>query len=94
MARLLLKGEYTKARHGRSYEYIKGSIAVTYPFMQEVRWTNEVIALNASYEFAFNSYLRLTYQFNNATGEDVKLFTPDFYQGKNRTFSFGFNLGF
>ncbi len=94
LARLLLKGEYTKARHGRSYEYIKGSIAVTYPFMQEVRWTNEVIALNASYEFAFNSYLRLTYQFNNATGEDVKLFTPDFYQGKNRTFSFGFNLGF
>ncbi len=92
--KLLIKGEYTKARHGKSYEYVTGKVAVTYPFMQEVRWTDEILSLQTSYEFAFNSFLQLSYQYNNAFGEDLKLFTPDFYQGKNNTFSFGINFGF
>jgi len=92
--KLTTKLEYSKARHGNSFPYNKGSEIITHPFMQEVRWSNEIISLLARYEFAYNSFLNLSYQYNNAKGEDLELFTPNFYQGKNNTFSFGVNFGF
>ncbi len=94
LQRMLIKAEYSHARHGRSYEYIDGHEAVTYPFMQEVRWENTIINMQFQYEFAYNCYLKAGYQYNLAKGQDMQKFTPDFYQGKNNTFYYGFNLGF
>jgi len=94
LPRMLIKGEYTYARHGRSYEYILGNEAITHPFMQEVRWENTILNILLQYEFAYNSYLKAGYQYNLAKGPDMTVFTPEFYQGKNNTFFFGFSLGF
>ncbi len=94
LALLHLKCEYVYARHGKSYQYINGNIAVTYPFMDEVRWTEESINIGLSYQFAYNCALNINYRYNNSSGPDLEIFTPEFYQGKNNTLIFGFNFGF
>ena len=94
LPRLLIRAEYIHARHGKSFQYTSGQTAVMHPFMEEVKWENTIYNLLLRYEFAYNSFLTASYQYNNATGEDVKLFTPEFYQGQNHTLSFGFNFGF
>jgi hypothetical protein len=94
LAKLLVKFEYSKARHGNTFEYNLGTDIVTHPFIQEVKWSNDIIALSLSHEFSYNSFLNISYQYNNATGDDVKRFTQPFYQGENNTISAGFNFGF
>lgn len=94
ISKLKISAEYTKARHGNTFDYINGSEAITHPFMQEVKWQNKSINIMARYEFVYNSFLKVAFLYNESKGEDLTLFTPNFYQGKNNTISFGFNLGF
>ncbi len=94
LSRFLIKGEYTHARHGKSYQYNHGNVAITYPFMKQVLWENTSFSFLLQYEFAYNCFFKAGYQYNKAQGQDMKIFTPEFYQGENHTFNFGFNLGF
>ncbi len=86
--------EYTKARHGNSFKYIHGNDIITHAALREIKWTNEIIGLSVSYEFPYNNFIKLAFIYNNAKGDDLKLFTPDFYQGENKTIVFGINMGF
>ncbi len=94
LPRMLVKAEYVFARHGKSYEYVDGNEAITFPFMKEVHWQNSIVDIMLEYEFAYNCFIKAGYRYNNASGEDLKIFTPHFYQGINNTFVFSFNLGF
>jgi len=93
---LHLRAYYMLAQHGPDYNYDLEEDVVGNPFMERVTWENQTISLKATYEFINNAYLFVEFLMSDISGdeEQVKLYTPAFFQGDQQTVSFGFNLGF
>ncbi len=94
---------YLMAEHGNEYQYTDGNEAELLPFMQNTTWKNESFSISASYEFISEGYLFLKYTLSNIRAFDVDgntaqyyldLYSPPVFQGKNETFTLGFNIGF
>lgn len=73
------------------------------PFMDEVVWSNNTLALRARYLFFDNFSAFAEYHNSDIRGYDVDgrsaqqyldMFTPDLFHGKNNTFTFGMQIGF
>ena len=90
-----------------SYEYAKKGDAFSYaeyanipyfnihtlPILENIIWSSKVLALNARYEIKANVYIYINIKHSNITG-DVESYTPEYYWGKNLTFTSGLNIGF
>lgn len=103
MRGLNIEVSYLNAKHGNEYQYTDGNEAVLLPFMESVTWSNESYSLKIFYEFISEAYLYFNFTASNIQGYDVDgqnaqyyldLFTPKTLQGKNNTFTLGFNIGF
>ena len=105
IARLYLKGEYYYAMHGDeiTYNNYQGISVVSIPPLGNLSWSNHSFGLYATYEILNDVYLRAYFtqsetkgfDLNGQTAQDyLDLFTSPFYQGKQNTFGFGFNIGF
>ena len=66
-------------------------------FLSPVVWESDELALNISWQVINDMYLRFGYSFRNVgTGHALSvlnMWTPEFYQGKTGTVSFGVNVG-
>jgi hypothetical protein len=88
---------YLLSRHGDDYDINDPDADVhSDPFMQNIIWKEQMIQLNATYQFVANSYLYLTFQNKNITGNQTSIekFTPEFYYGNTSTFVVGVCVGF
>ena len=105
IARLYLKGEYFYAMHGDEYSYnfYNGYNPTSIPFLKNKTWDNTTIGVYATYEIMNDVYIKAYFTQTNIQGYDLNgitaqqylnRFTSPFYQGKQNTFGFGFNLGF
>lgn len=100
---LFIELSYLFAQHGNEYEYTDGNLAELLPYMESIAWSNESWKLKFRYEFLSEAYLYFDYTMSNIQGFDVDgntaqyyldMYTPYLFQGKNNTFTFGFNIGF
>ena len=103
MRGLKVEISYLNAKHGNEYPYTDGNDAVLLPFMESVTWSNESYSIKILYEFISEAYLFFDFTASNIKGNDVDgqtaqyyldLYTPPSFQGKNNTFTLGFNTGF
>ena len=94
---------YNIAEHGNNYVYGEYPKPDEAPILESITWKKQISGLNAKYEIVNNAYLFLNVTFGNIKGYDVdnisageylNMFTPDFFQGKTNTVSFGANVGF
>jgi len=91
--RLHLHMEYTYARKGDEYGYDNGSIAITDPFLKDLKWTYQNLGIAVHYEILQNASVRLGYEYQHHEGEDVETYTPELYRGKTHGFIFGLRTG-
>jgi hypothetical protein len=100
-----LKTAYWFAFHANEYSYdVKQDTRIdALPVLQDKTWQNKSFVISASYEILQNVYVRLIYENTNIKGFDVDgqdaqyyldMYTPAYYQGKQETLSFQFNIGF
>jgi hypothetical protein len=105
IAKLYLKAEYYYAMHGDDYNYNfhSGYDPTSIPVLENKTWDNTTFGIYATYEILNDVYFRTYYTFTNIKGYDLNgvtaqkyldTFTSPFYQGKQNTFGFGFNMGF
>lgn len=105
IAKLYLKAEYFYAMHGDDYKYNfkSGYDPVKIPVLKNKTWDNHTFGLYATYEILNDVFFKLYFTQTNIQGYDLNgitaqqylnRFTSPFYQGKQNTFGFGFNLGF
>jgi len=105
VSRLYLKAEYYYAAHGDDYEYnnYSGYDVTKIPIVKNLTWSNHNLGLYATYEILNDVYIRAYFTQSETKGFDLNgitaqqyldRFTSPFYQGKQNTFGFGFNLGF
>jgi len=105
ISKLRLKGEYIYAVHGNDYQYKfnQGIDLDALPILKDKTWDNETYTIIIEYEVFSNVYFKLLYQYSYIEGYDVdgltdqdylNKFSPVFYQGKQNTLGFGFNIGF
>ncbi len=95
---------YLKAEKGNLFPYLYGEGRQDKdPYMKDVVWTNETIALKLRYMFYNNFSIFVEYNNMNIQGYDVddktaeeylNMFTPGLFHGITNTFSFGLQLGF
>jgi hypothetical protein len=90
---------YKLARHGTDYNYkelqnIGRSSGL--PFMDQVVWKEQMALFSVRYEIVNNAYFYINYRYSNITGDPsaLKKYTPEYYQGKTNTLTFGANIGF
>ncbi|OQA02201.1 MAG: hypothetical protein BWY70_00092 [Bacteroidetes bacterium ADurb.Bin408] len=88
---LKLKFSYCKALKGEEYAF--GTISDTgTPFLQQTVWRNETYSASVVYQI-FNN-VKLFSAFNYSEINDkAGIYTPDFFKGTQRTFSFGCSVG-
>ena len=103
---LLLNLSYTLATKGIEHPYIEGPGTIpvdTHAFLDTITWRNQQIALNLSWEFAYNSKISLGYTYSNVTASNANnqtadyylpRFSPAFFSGRQNTISLGLNFGF
>ncbi len=102
---LSLDLSYLKAEKGNvvPYVYNPPTPVDQDPFMDEVVWSNNTLALKARYLFFNNFSVFAEFYNSDIRGYDVDdrpaqeyldMFTPGFFHGKNNTFVFGLQLGF
>ncbi len=94
---------FSTARHGNEYQYLNGTVAVTYPILQDNTWSNTTHSLICSYEFFTNCHLTFEYRYSNIKGFDVdgqsaayylEKYTPEFFRGSKNTAMVRINFGF
>ncbi len=85
---------YTKAEHGKDYEYTGvGWNDLGLPYLDSIAWKNESYNAKVSYEMINDGFVFFEFISSNTTGK-VALYTPTFLRGRMKTFSFGINYGF
>jgi hypothetical protein len=105
IAKLYLKMDYMFAFHGDEYvyNYFSGPDPNKIPVLENKTWDNHTFGVYATYEILNDVYFRAYYTYSNIRGFDrngvtaqkyLDTFTSPFYQGKQNTFGFGFNMGF
>ncbi len=91
--RLLHVGlSYTFAQHAGNYQYGKVPDPVKVPFLKDINWEINSLAVNANYTITPNVLVFINYQYRKTKG-DVK-YTPPLYLGITNTLSVGFQTGF
>lgn len=103
---LKLKISYLNAFHANEYKYfVKNSILKIdeLPVLQDKTWSNQTIEFTIDFRpwqntSIFASYTKSNIKAYNADGKTAQyylnLFTPEYLQGENNTFTFGFAYGF
>ncbi len=76
------KISYTDAQKGNEFQYIRrgtykgiyGKVdqIIAYPYMKDIIWKNQSIALNGTYEISKDNYFILNFVYNNAQAFDAK----------------------
>lgn len=105
IARLYLKAEYFYAAHGDDFDYnnYSGYSVVSIPVVKNLTWSNHSLGLYATYEILNDVFIKAYFTQTNTKGFDLNgktaeqylnRFTSPFYQGKQNTIGFGFNIGF
>ncbi|NTW31398.1 MAG: capsule assembly Wzi family protein [Bacteroidetes bacterium] len=85
---------YLFARKGPDYPYTGiGSSGLGMPFMDTVNWYKKDLSLQVSYE-AFNDIFLFAAFSNSLIKDDLKFYTPVYFQGSTNTINFGINWGF
>ncbi len=88
---------YSLAQHGDDYD-INNPLDNVHsdPALKNIIWQNQHIFFRARYEIVSNTYFFTEFNYQNITGEQVKIekYTPEYYWGKTSTFSVGMNVGF
>jgi hypothetical protein len=93
------------AEHGNEYSYdLAGSVPVDeYPFMEDVTWRNNTLAIDVRYMLWNNLSVFAGFSKSDIQGFDVdgktgkeylNQFTPAIFHGKNNTLNIGFQMGF
>ena len=95
---LHFKLAYTLGQHGDEYDYAECATDPDCDLhklkpLDNITWENQTIRFDARYEILYNTYVYMSFMSGNATG-NVDKHTPEYYQGKTKTFSFGANIGF
>jgi hypothetical protein len=90
---LRLQAEFITSRKGPDITYVKGTEAIKVPFMDEVRYENQTIRLEAGYEIVHNGRLFAGLEMRDVTGPDAAIYVPSVFLGKTTTISGGFNIG-
>jgi hypothetical protein len=92
---------YTQARHYDDYDYAACANSSscnlhTVPIFENLKWQNRQILFSARYEIVSNTYVYFEYRYQNITGDAsyIQKYTPEYYQGKTNTLTFGANIGF
>jgi hypothetical protein len=105
-ARLYLKGEYFYAMKGDDYVYNNHAIdydPVKIQPLENLSWSNHTLGFYATFEVLNDVYIKAyftqtdirSWNLNGITAQQyLDRFTSPFYQGKQNTFGFGFNIGF
>lgn len=91
--RLHLQLSYTHARKGDEYGYDNGNIAITDPFLKELKWSYKKLGFEVHYEILQNAYIRLGYEYQVHEGDDVEIYTPELYRGKTHGLIFSIRTG-
>lgn len=103
---LFFSASWSIATKGKEnpYAYITGGTPIDmYPFLDTITWQNNQLTISASWEFAYNCRIDISYTYsntitNNANGLPssyyIERYSPTFYNGKKNTASLGFYFGF
>lgn len=91
---LQVMASYLYARKGEEHPFIRSGSCTGTPFMEDVHWKNEAYSVKVHYD-VFNRFrLFADFTYSEIFDTTENYFTPDFFKGQQRTFSFGFNMGF
>lgn len=88
-----VKLSYILAQKGPDYTSL-GTYRVGNPFLSSIEWESTEIKFDVNYQIINDMYVFATFARLNTSGNTLKQYTPEFYQGKTNTFSVGFNVGF
>jgi hypothetical protein len=104
---LSVEGSYKMARKGKDYQSIlsDGNEAMHpeinsdeprwgLPFMSEVRWQMQELALKGSWQIINDGYVYLSMAYRDISGVDKEIYTPDFFRTGGFGGRFGVNFGF
>ena len=85
---------YLFARKGPDYPYTGiGSSGLGMPFMDSIEWYKKNLSIQASYEVFNDIFLFAAYS-NSLIKDDLKIYTPKYFQGNTNTINVGMNWGF
>lgn len=88
-------GEYILALKGEEYGYDRSSKELTrHPFIEEEKWRYQALNLDIRYQPFSGVYLFTGIHFSNTSGDDLLVYTPSYFAGKQTSLTFGFNIGF
>ncbi len=92
---LRFKFSYTQVRKGEEYGYIRGDADLTrHPFLEEVKYKNSAWEMMSEYQLAYDLFFYLSVGQSNTSGDDLNLYVPPHFRGKQFNMNFGFNIGF
>jgi hypothetical protein len=85
---------YNIAQKGPEYIYdgLHQNV-VGLPWLNYITWYNKTLSGKISYQFFNDMYIFCGYS-NSFTKDDLKKYTPKYFQGKTNTISFGLNWGY
>jgi hypothetical protein len=95
---LILDVSYLMAEKGTVVPYIYNAPnpVDSDPFMDEVVWSNKTVSFRGRYLFFnnFSAFAERTVSDIQGNREELNMFTPEFFHGKNYTTVVGFQIGF